>query len=462
MRSLRTQLSVAIMSIVLFTVSVISLSSNLLINQEFEKYMAEQQKAKADSFVLNFNSQYNRLTQEWNIEYIHGAGMYAMFDGYIIKVYGKNGEIIWDAENHDMALCSQIMTDISARMEKRRPDITGGFTTYDYELSVSGQKIGSMQISYYGPYFLSESDFNFLDTINIVLIIIGILSILMSLIIGGVFARRITRPIAKTAYIAKQISEGNYATRFDGKTKSKELDELTDTINRLADGLLEQENLRKRLTVDVAHELRTPLTTLSSHLEAMIEGVWEPSVPRLKSCHEEIGRLSGLVADLERLAKTESDNLVLVKTKVDLLEIVRLGGDNFEAEIKKKNLSLTIEGVSTWVQVDADRINQVVTNLLSNAVKYTHENGHIRIVVKDACDYGIFIIEDDGIGIPEHELPLVFERFYRTDKSRNRKTGGVGIGLAIVKSIVAAHGGSVAAESRAEGGSRFIVTLSKK
>lgn len=462
MRNLRTQLSLTIMLIVLFTVAVISFLSNLLINKEFEKYITKQQQIEASDIVSNINVQYNAMTQKWNTEYIHGMGMYALLNGYIISVYDRNGGTVWDAQNHNMTECTLIMTEITSRMEKRRPNIDGKFISYDYDLTMSGQSIGSISISYYGPYFLSESDFNFIDTLNLVLAGIGILSLLLSLFVSEILARRIARPITKTAYIAKQISQGNYSIRFEGNTKSRELDELASAINYLAGALDEQENLRKRLTVDVAHELRTPLTTLGSHLEAMTLGVWEPSMERLQSCREEIDRLSGLVADLERLANTESDNLVLNKTDVNLMTVVRSCCDNFEIEMKKKNLSLTIEGSSPLVYADKDRLSQVMANLLSNAVKYTLENGNLRIEVKDLEKEGVLIIEDDGIGIPEHELSLVFERFYRTDKSRNRKTGGAGIGLAIVKSIITAHGGTIEAQSNAEHGSRFIITLPKK
>lgn len=461
MRRLRSQLSMTIMMTVLFTIAVISLLSNIIINREFELYKAEQQKKKADNIVANFTNQYNSMKQEWNIEFIHGMGMYALYDGYIIKVYDQSGEVVWDAQNHDMEVCTQIMHEITKRMEAKRPNISGAFVSHEYDLTKNGQKVGSMDISYYGPFFFSESDFHFLDTLNVVLMVIGIVSLFLSLIIGSLLAARITRPIKKTVYIAKRISEGNYSIRFEGKTKLKELDELAAAINCLTEGLAEQESLRKRLTVDIAHELRTPLTTLASHLEAMIEGVWEPSVERLQSCYEEISRLTGLVSDLERLAKTEGDNLVLNKSYVDLMDIAHSCYDRYEIEAKKKNISLVIAGRSAIAHVDKDRMSQVMANLLTNAIKYTPENGHIRIEVEESENSSIFAIEDDGIGIPEHELSLVFERFYRTDKSRNRKTGGAGIGLAIVKSIVMAHGGTVQANSNKEQGSRFTVTLPK-
>lgn len=459
MRGLRTQISLTMMLIILFTVAVISLLSNVIINKEFEKYIAEQQKTKADDIVSNFNNQYNGLTGKWNIEYIHGVGMYALFDGYIVKVYDRNGEVVWDAENHDMSMCLHVMTEISARMEKRRPNIQGAFTVHNYELTQNGRKTGSMAISYYGPYFLSESDFRFLSTLNVILIAIGLISLFLSLVISSALAKRIARPIIKTAYIAKQISEGNYSIHFEGKTRSKELDELAAAINDLSGRLAEQENMRKQLTADVAHELRTPLATVASHLEVMIEGLWKPTTERLQSCYDEIGRISGLVADLERLEKMENDNLILDKTQVDLMDIVHTVSDSFAIDVAKKNLTLVIEGTSSLVWADHDKLCQVMVNLLSNAVKYTGEHGNIRISVKDCDTSGLLIVEDDGIGIPEQELPLIFERFYRTDKSRNRESGGAGIGLAIVKSIVAAHGGTVKAES--EQGSRLVITLPK-
>jgi signal transduction histidine kinase len=132
------------------------------------------------------------------------------------------------------------------------------------------------------------------------------------------------------------------------------------------------------------------------------------------------------------------------------MDIVHTVCDSFVIDVKKKNLALVTEGTSSLVQADHDKLCQVMVNLLSNAVKYTGEHGTIRISVKDRDTSGMLIVEDDGIGIPQQDLSLIFERFYRTDKSRNRESGGAGIGLAIVKSIVEAHGGIVKAESGAE------------
>jgi signal transduction histidine kinase len=174
-----------------------------------------------------------------------------------------------------------------------------------------------------------------------------------------------------------------------------------------------------------------------------------------------MARISKLVYDLENLAKVESNNLKLDKTQINLLDLSGKMIGNFETELKNKNLNFAVIGGCPDILADKDRINQVLMNLISNAVKYTPDGGEIRITISETEDSAVFSIEDNGTGIPEEEVPHIFERFYRADKSRNRMTGGSGIGLAIVKSIVTAHGGSVDVQSRLGKGSCFMITLPK-
>lgn len=458
-KSLRKQLSLSILLTLLAAIGLIGLSSNWFINRQFEKYITELGQERRENIVDELSKQYDVFKRSWRLDYIHAIGMNSLYDGYILKLYDSNGNMVWDAENHDMSLCGQIMDEISDRMEERGS--AGGFVDHIYEIDLNGKKVGSVSIKYYGPFFMNEADFNFINVMNTILLVIGILSSACSVVVGCLLARRISRPVTKTAYIAKQISKGNYNIRFEPGTRIRELEDLGTAINHLSGALSEQENLRKQMTADVAHELRTPLTALGSHLEAMIEGLWEATPERLKSCHEEVKRLGTLVADLEQLAKIEDDNLILNKSAVDLLEVVRTVSDTMNGEITKKGLTLTVEGDEVVVDADKNRLSQVIANLLSNAVKYTPEGGIIQIQVSGTGHMGIVKVKDTGMGIGAKELPLIFERFYRTDKSRNRKSGGAGIGLAIVKSIVTAHGGTVTAESEEELGSCFTVTLPK-
>lgn len=458
-RSLRTQLTLSILLIVFVTVALSSILSNWFINRGFEDYVERQEQIRSEKIVDDLSEQYNSFTRSWNQDFLHTIGMYALYDSYILKVYDVDGVMIWDAENHDMTKCWQVMDEISARMEKLKRD--GGFVSHVYDIEQSGVKVGSVSITYYGPYFFNENDFRFIKTLNTVLLVVGAAAGGISVVVGGLLARRIARPVTKTAYIAKQISEGNYNIRFESETNTRELNDLVSAINDLAGALSEQENLRKQLTTNMAHELRTPLTAVSSHLEAMIEGVWEITPERIASCHEEVLRLGNLVADLERLAKVEADNLNLNLAENDLMEVARIAYDSLEAEAVKKNLSMQITGEHSYLKIDRERMIQVAINLVSNAVKYTPEGGIIHIEVKDDDKRSLLLIKDSGIGIPEKELPLIFERFYRTDKSRNRKTGGAGIGLTIVKSIVSAHGGNIEVESETDKGSLFTVSIPK-
>ncbi len=460
MKSLRKQLSLSILLTLLITIGLIGLLSNWFMNREFEKYITELGRERRENIVDDLGRQFDGFKRNWKLDYVHAIGMNALYDGYILKLYDAGGNMVWDAENHDMSLCGQIMNEISARMEERGAE--GGFVDNIYEIDQNGKKVGAVSIKYYGPFFMNEADFNFINVMNTVLLVIGILSSACSVVVGCLLARRISRPVTKTAYIAKQISKGNYDIRFEPGTRIRELDDLADAINHLSDALKSQEKLRKQMTADVAHELRTPLTALSSHLEAMIEGLWDATPERLKSCHEEVKRLGTLVEDLGQLAKIESENLVLNTSRMDLFEIVHTVSDTMKGEISKKNLTLSIEGSPVFAEADKNRFSQVVANLLSNAVKYTPEGGAIGIKVYETDRLGIVKVTDTGIGIHETELPLIFERFYRTDKSRNRKSGGAGIGLAIVKSIVNAHGGTVTVESIKEQGSCFTVSIPKE
>jgi signal transduction histidine kinase len=444
-------------------VALISFMSNTLIHRQFETYVAERQRARAETIADNVSQYYNGLTNEWDLPAIHALSMYSLYDGFIIKISGNRGVSVWDTESHDMAQCREVIQEISQRMAAH--GASGDFTTLDYDLTQSGQKIGSLSVKYYGPFFFSESDFTFLSSLNLILLAAGALSLAFSFVAGWILAKRIARPIRKTADIALQIASGHYDIHFESQTNTRELRGLVSAVNHLAEALAKQKQLRKQLTADVAHELRTPLTTLGSHLEAMIEQVWEPTPERLKSCHEEILRLGKMVEDLERLEQAESDHLSLAKSPVNLTTLVQTVCDNFAAELANKRLRLVIEApdaAAPVIYADKERIGGVITNLVSNAVKYTPEDGEIRVMIQDDPEAGIFIIEDTGPGVPKEELPYIFERFYRADKSRNRGTGGAGIGLAIVRSAVEAHGGTVSAENRPGGGCRFTVRLPKE
>lgn len=461
LRSLRSGLALRFALIVLAVIAVISISANLLIGRQFEQYVMNQQNLQAQELADNLASQYNTESGGWNLDYVHGMGMYALNEGYIIKLYDAEEHVLWDAENHDMTLCSQVMEDIAFRMQSRRPELDGDFYTRRFQLTKDSAPVGFLDVSFYSPYYLNENAFQFLSSLNRILLAVGLISLVGAILMGLLLSGYITKPIAKTVAMTRLISGGDYSTRVEGDIKTRELAELAAAVNQMAENLEQQETLRRRLTSDVAHELRTPLANVSSYVEMMMEGVWEPTPERLRSCYEELQRLSGLVSDLERLRQAENENLRLVKTDVDLLELAEAAAVQFAGLAAQKGQTLTVDGAHAVCPADRDRIMQVITNLLSNAVKFTGEGGCIRITVQDSPEAGILQVQDNGAGISEQDRSLIFERFYRADRSRSRKNGGAGIGLTIVRAIVQAHGGQIHVESELDSGSLFTVTLPK-
>ncbi len=459
--SLKKRLSLTILIIVLITIAIISFTSNLLINRQFTNYISKQQELKTQIITSSISQQYSQYSNQWNMDYVHAIGMYSLYEGYIIKVYDAKGTILWDAQSHDMNLCNQIMDDISARMRIEYPQIDGEFTSVSHKLEQAGTGIGSVSISYFGPFFLSENEFFFLHSLNIILFSVGSISLIVSLLVGHMLAKRISQPVLKTIEITKEIADGKYEVRLEEQSDTIELQLLITSINHLAESLETLEKLRKQLTEDVAHELRTPITILQSYLEAMTEGIWDASQERLQSCYDEVVRIGTLVGDLENLAKLEKDNLKLDMQPMDLRAVIEQVASTFEAESMNKKLDISIQGPRIEMFADHSRMKQVIVNLLSNAIKYSQEGCNIVIEMFERNEAYGFSVHDNGIGIPREELPYIFERFYRADKSRNRTTGGSGIGLTIVKSIVQAHGGSVAVMSELGKGSTFTVSLPK-
>lgn len=459
--SLRSTLAIRFALLVLAAISLISIAANIMISREFEEYVEEQQKLEADNIAQNISSQYSAANGGWNIDYIHGMGMHDLENGFIIKLYDAEENVLWDAEHHDMTLCHDVMQSITVLMQENRPDLDGDFVTHRYDLKQSGMIVGYLDISYYSPYYLNENDFQFITALNRILVAVGSVSLIGAVIMGVLLANSIVNPISKVVEITQRISDGDYDTRFEEGIRTKELHELVLAVNQMAESLEEQEILRKRLTSDVTHELRTPVANLSSYMELMTDGVMEPTPERLQNCYAELQRLSGLIADLERLRQEENENLVLDQSDVELRELSQAVMGNFESQLREKHLDGQVTGDTSIVSIDRGRMQQVITNLVSNAIKYSNDGGTVRVIIEDTNDSGIIHVEDSGIGIPQEDLKRVFERFYRTDKSRNRRTGGAGIGLTIARTIVRAHKGKLTVESEEGKGSRFTIVLPK-
>jgi len=459
--SLRSKLSFSYAVMALLLVALISFCINVLFQNQFKDYVIKQQKQKTQEIINLVDKQYNTLDGSWNLSAIETIGINALEQDFILKVKDETGSTLWDATVHNNGLCVQMLSQMKMNMLSHDPNFKGGYEQTNYTLKIDFKEVGYAEIGYYGPYYFTDNDINFLNTINAILIAVGIISLIMALLVGAFMAKRISRPISKAISAASQISKGNFKQRISQKSGTREIIQLTDTINNLADSMEKQESLRKQMAADVAHELRTPLSNLQSSLEAMIDGIWAPSGERLESCHEEIIRINRLVGDLEKLERFEAENSMLSISEFDVSELIQRILNNFETEFNKKSVSLLFVRQAELINADRDKISQVIVNLVSNALKYTPEGGQVEIQVKGTDRSIELIVKDSGKGISAEDIPYIFERFYRVDKSRNRLTGGSGLGLTIIKVIVENHKGRISVTSEIDKGTTFTVFLPK-
>ncbi|WP_163191917.1 sensor histidine kinase [Clostridium thermarum] len=458
LKSLSGKLIFSYIFIASLSVLLISIMSNMFLVRLFNNYIMDEHQRKSKDVVHAVNEQYNN-DGSWNISVIERIGIDALENGLILKITDASGEFLWDAEQHNHGRCEALIEHFSKNMMSRYPNWQGGFVKETYTMEYKGSFIGNVEIGYYGPFYYTDHDLIFLETLNKIFISVGGISLLLSIIAGIIMAQGLSKPIEKVIKSAEAVTKGNYKNRITEKSSTTEIINLIHSINKMADYLEKQELLRKRLTADVAHELRTPLATLQSHMEAMIDGVWDPTADRLKSCHEEIMRINRMVGDLEKLAQYEKDNLNITKSRFDLAELVQSILLNFEADYMNKGIEIVFERKDVWINADRDKLSQVIINLLSNALKYTPERGKVEIEIKKEGKTALLYVKDNGVGISKEDLPHIFERFYRVDKSRSRITGGAGIGLTISKAIVEAHGGCIGVESTIGEGTTFTVAL---
>jgi signal transduction histidine kinase len=330
----------------------------------------------------------------------------------------------------------------------------------DIPLELNGREIGYLSIAYHdeNSYQSMENHFQLAHTnaMQWTMFALILLVILMSVLL----ARTLVKPLVQISAAAKKVAKGNLSVRVAEPGGHHEIASLVDTFNNLVHSLQHQEELRKRLTSDIAHELRTPLNTLLAQVEGMIDGIWEASPEHLESTRGEVLRLSRLVRDLDQVIQVESGALRMNREKIDLSGLAGQVLDAMSAAFIRDHIQIEKElAADAWVMGDPERLAQVMTNLLNNASKHLEANGKIAVMVKLSGDRVQLHIEDNGAGIPKEDLPFVFDRFYRGDRSRTRARGGSGLGLTVVKGIVDAHGGQIDIESEVGRGTAVSVTL---
>jgi signal transduction histidine kinase len=316
----------------------------------------------------------------------------------------------------------------------------------------------------------------FLASINRALLLAAGVAGLAAVLLTMGLSRPILGPVEALTAAARRMERGDLSQRVEVRSND-EIGELAQAFNAMADGLYRLEELRRNMVSDVAHELRTPLSNIRGYLEAVQDGVVEPKREVIDSLHEEAMLLNRLVDDLQELALAEAGQLRLERRPVAPADVVNRATEAARAQATAKGIALQTDLPEDLplVDVDSQRIGQVLGNLLNNALAHTLPDGKVIIAARqcpEPCPEPSrrgaegaeqleveFSVSDTGEGIPPGDLPYVFERFYRADKSRSRASGGAGLGLAIAKQLVEAHGGTIGVESTPGEGSVFWFTL---
>jgi two-component system sensor histidine kinase BaeS len=282
-------------------------------------------------------------------------------------------------------------------------------------------------------------------------------ALLTALIAAGYVTRRLTRPLQALTGAARRFAAGEPGARADTGGPG-ELGELAAAFDAMADDVVRADQIRRNLAADVAHELRTPLAALQAGLEELRDGLREPDTERLAALHDQTLRLGRVVQDLANLSAAESAALSLHRTDTDLAEIARAALSAHQAQLDAAGLHTDTDmTVALPVHADPDRLHQAVTNLLANAARYCRPGDRVTVRGHRSGDFAVLEIVDTGPGIPADELPHVFQRLWRGQHARS--VAGSGIGLAIVRELVTAHGGTVSAASHTGGGTTITIQL---
>ncbi len=326
----------------------------------------------------------------------------------------------------------------------------------DAPLIVGSRRIGSVTISPASGALYTPEERDLRRSLDRLHLISGAFAIVAALLIASLLAQTLTRPLRRLRHTAERMERGELDTRVESQG-SAEFVALGRSLNRLAETLEHEEEVRKANAADLAHELRTPVNSLLSRIEAAQDGVL-PMAENLEAMHSEALRLTRLLDDLARLADAERPGMLLEKRPVDLAEVAEAVAASFAPRFDGSPVTLVVEAEPVLLMGDRSRLEQIATNLVANAHRYT-DSGEVRLTVRREDATAVLEVADTGVGIPADDLRYIFTRFWRGDRSRSRSTGGAGIGLSIVRELVKAHDGRVDVDSTPGEGSTFRVVL---
>lgn len=436
--SLRFRLLVVLILVVIVAVGGIALVSTQITTRTVQGY-EDRRGMMRDRRFEGFLTMYYTRYGGWSGVQVELERM-KQITGERVILADRFGRIVADSEGE---LIGQ-----SVRQEWGAP---AALVVYE------GMPVGTIYVGLPGG---SSGIEGFLASINRTLLLVAVVAGFGAVLLILGLSRRILAPVEALTAAVRRMEAGDLSQRV-AVTSKDEIGELARAFNSMADGLARLEELRRNLVTDVAHELRTPLSNIRGYLEAVQDGVLEPDTQVIGSIYEEAMHLNRLVDDLQELSLAEAGKLRIQRQPVALADVVHRAIEAFWARAQAGRIELRTDLPEDLplVDIDPQRIGQVLRNLLDNALTHTPLGGKIAIAAHADGRWVTVSVQDTGSGIAPEDLPYVFERFYRADKSRSRATGGTGLGLSIAKQLVEAHGGRIKVESVVGQGTRFTFTL---
>lgn len=452
--TLRTRILLYLLVVSLSGVFITSFTIFFGVENQFTDYLKKNREERIETIKKEVLQQYDETGELTNEQLNNMLHQQVMTENLYFKLYDSNGELLIDSTS-----LRSMMGMMNGTQSSIDPN---DYQSTSYQLKNNNEVIGNLTVFY--PEQLMGEDFIFLKSIKRNILLAVMVTVILSILFSLLFSNRLTSGFKKLINAIAELRNHQWRTRIPVKELTDEMKPLGESFNQLAASLAKEERLRKEFTANFAHELRTPLATLRSHIEAFQDGIWEPDSKRLEQCHEELMRLVRLVKELEKLIAAENPQIRLDKTRLETGKLLSFIKEQFNPLFMKKGVSLEVQNTEEqhWFNGDRDKIIQILTNIVNNALQYTPQGKRVSVYIEEKNDQISFIVKDEGEGISEDDLPFLFERFYRGDKSRDRETGGVGIGLSIVKALVEAHQGEIKIDSQLNVGTTVEVQLPKE
>jgi signal transduction histidine kinase len=446
MRSITVKLLLAFLAISMLSVLLIVLSARWVTEREFRSFLFNQNRNNIISALAAFYSK----TGSW--VGIENAQLVPLGDPPLARPIPGGGRFfsLADSSNH------VVMAGIGDNVGELLPQavIQNG-----NPIKVNGKIVGTM-VTRQPTINVNPAETAFLNRVKQVYTLSAIAVIGLGLLLAFLLSRTLTRPIRELTAATRAVSAGQLKQDVPVRSHD-ELGELAASFNRMNAELARSTGLRRQMTADIAHELRTPVSVILGHAEAVHDGVLAPSLETFEIIRDETERLDSLIEDLRTLSRADAGELPIdcqLVSPVKLIEKVQIMHKQ-RASLKNIAIELQLEPDLPEIFVDQGRMVQVLSNLVDNALLYIPEGGHIMISARQVAKDLEIKVQDSGPGIAEDDLGRVFDRFYRSDPSRQRNEGGSGLGLAIAKSIVEKHNGRIWAESKPGQGTAFIINL---